>query len=251
MKAIIVDDEKKARENLRLLLAEYCPEVEILAEASDQASFQFTLYQLHPDVVFFDIQLGSQLAFDILDGLAKLDFQIVFVTAHREYAIEGYRYNALDYLLKPIDYQKLQTTVARIKEKMKETGNKDQLISTLSKQFVQLQTNPKITLADSAGLSIVELADIYYCMGEGTYTTVYLQEEKSLVISKNLKYFEDKLVPYQFFRPHKSYLVNLNFIEKVFKEDGGHIRMKNGAEIPVSRHRKKELYQVLERYSSL
>ncbi|WP_303319175.1 LytTR family DNA-binding domain-containing protein [Flavivirga abyssicola] len=245
LKCIVIDDEKKDRENIRLLLNLYCPQVEVIGEAYDKMSILEMLSTSKPDLVFLDIQLGAISIFEILNELDTINFNIIFVTAHDEYALKGYQYNAIDYILKPINPKHLIKAINKALDIKKKQISKNDIINDFKEFYSKTIEIPKISITDSKGVRMVKAIDILYCMSDGNYTTLIMMDESEIVISKNLKHFESKLTIYNFLRIHKSYLINLNHIDLLMKEQGGSVIMKNGKSLPVSRNSKKELYKKL------
>ncbi len=243
IKCIIIDDEKKDRENLRMLLESYCPQVEIIGEAKDKDSILKVLSTTEPDVVFSDIQLGTTSVFEVFNMLEHINFKIVFVTAFDKYAIQGYQYDAIDYLLKPIEPKRLIKVVDKTFRLGESQQAKDKKLEEFKSLYSQVMETPKISITDAKGVHIIKVKDILYCVSNGNYTTFVMVEESEIVISKNLKHFEEKLQDFNFFRVHKSYLINLDYVDFLVKEQGGSIIMKNGKSLPISRNSKKELYE--------
>ncbi len=246
LKCIIVDDEEKDRENLKLLLNNYCSEVSVIGEARDEKSIIELFSNSNPDIVFLDIQIGNLLIFEILNRLRIIDFHIVFVSAYDSYAIKGYQYGAVDYILKPIDPDKLIAVIKKIHKLKKDTTQREIDLATLKKTFQNSYISPKIPISDTKGTHILAVYDIIYCIGEGNYTKFVMNNNIEILISKNLKQFENKLTPYNFLRIHKSYLINLDKIKLLSKKQGVFALMDNGKEIPVSRTFKKNLYEAIE-----
>jgi two-component system LytT family response regulator len=242
LKCIIVDDEKKDRENMRLLLESYCPTTEIIGEAENRESILELLTTSDPDLVFMDIQIGASTIFDIIKKIDQINFKIVFVTAFDKYAIKGYEYNAIDYLLKPVDPRQLIKVVNKIQTIKKATNQKEQINNNFKAFYTNMTEGPKISITDAKGIHIIKVVDILYALSNGNYTTLILNHDSELVISKNLKHFEDRLNRYNFLRIHKSCLVNLDHIDFLVKEQGGAVIMKNGKSLPISRNNRKELY---------
>ncbi|WP_280935708.1 LytR/AlgR family response regulator transcription factor [Aquimarina sp. 2201CG14-23] len=243
LKCIIIDDEKKDRENIHMLLDSYCPQVEVIGEAKDRATILSVLSELKPDLVFIDIQLGAISVFDVLNELDSIEFKIVFVTAFDKYAIQGYQYDAIDYLLKPVDPKRLIKVVDKTFRLKDQLASKENIANDFKELYSKVMETPKISITDAKGVHIVKAIDVLYCVSDGNYTTFVMKDENEIVISKNLKHFESKLKDYNFFRIHKSYLVNLNHIDFLVKEQGGSVVMKNGKSLPISRNGKKELYE--------
>ena len=246
LKCIIIDDEPKARENIRLLLAEYCPSFEVIAESGDKAVIKTVLKTHKADVIFLDVQIGPTTIFEILHFEDVQHANVIFVTAHLNYALEGYTFKAVDYLLKPINPIALEKIYLHI---LSTHTKKEDSIQVPEKSIgisIQQQSGQKITLADANGLHLVAIEDIMYCLGEGTYTTFHMVDNKQKVVSKNLKVFEDKLSPFLFFRLNKSSLINLNCLHHFSKEDGGYVVMKDNKRLSISRNQKKHFFKTVE-----
>ncbi|MDY8134301.1 LytTR family DNA-binding domain-containing protein [Aquimarina sp. 2201CG5-10] len=241
LKSIIIDDEKLARNSLRLLLKAYCPQVEIIGEGGDRSSIRKLFKELEPDIVFLDIQLGNTTIFDIIPDIEDINFKIIFISAHEDYALKGYKYDAIDYLLKPVDPIKLKEAVLKAEQYInKEKASKDTVQENL-KTLYALRESQQIVLSDSRGLHVIKINDIMYCIAEGNYTSIILNGQPQMVVSKNLKFFEEKLTQSNFFRIHKSNLINTHYLKLLSNDDGGHIVMSDGKSLSISRDKKREL----------
>ena len=239
-KCIIIDDEKLARNSLKLLLKTYCPQVEIIGEAWDQLSIKKIFKELSPDIIFLDIQLGNSTIFDLIPNLEHIDLKIIFISAHDDYALKGYKYDAVDYLLKPVDPVKLKEAVIKATQHInKEIVSKNNIEESL-KNLYNLRESPQIVLSDARGLHVIKIEDIMYCIAEGNYTSIILNNQPQMVVSKNLKFFEEKLTQSNFFRIHKSNLINVHYL-KLLSNEGGHIVMSDGKTLSISRDKKREL----------
>lgn len=245
LKCFIIDDEKKDRENISLLLKNYCPQVEIIGEAWDRKSILEGLSEVDPDVVFLDVQLGSITIFDILDELETIDFKIIFISAYNQYALEGYKYNAIGYLLKPIEPKLLVENINKIIGLQEKNDSKDDAIANFKELYAKIHEVPKISITDSKGTHVIKIPSVLYCVSNGNYTTFIRKSEKEIVISKNLKYIESKLQPFGFFRIHRSYLINLDHVNTLIKEQGGYVVMSDEKSLPIARYSKKALYDKL------
>lgn len=246
--AIIVDDEQKGRESLKLLINEYCPKVEILALSSNVSDAYNNIMKLNPDLVFLDIQMKDETGFDLLKKFDKVGFEVIITTAHSNYAITAIKYSAIDYLLKPIDVAELQDAVARVEEKKNTPDILQRLGNLIENVKVSSVEEYKLAIPSSDGLMFIKASDIVYCEAEGNYTTFNLKNGKKYIVSKTLKEYENILNYHQFFRIHHSYLVNLKEIVKYTRGEGGFVTMSNGINLDVSK-RKKESF--LERISSV
>lgn len=247
LKCFIIDDEQKDRENIRFLLKAYCPIAEIIGEAGDRDSILEALSSMRPDIVFVDVQLGSICIFDILDDLDDIAFKIVFVSAYNQYAIQGYKYDALGYLLKPINPKSLIEVMNRIIEvtDQKEDNSIEAPLNGLGELYAKIHEVPKISISDSKGTHVIKIPSVLYCVSNGNYTSFMLNNDKEIVISKNLKYIESKLQHYGFYRIHRSYLINLDHVNTLVKEQGGYLVMCDGKSLPIARDSKRGLYDKL------
>jgi two-component system, LytTR family, response regulator len=246
MKAIIVDDEKNSCETLRVLLQDFCQNVEVkdTCQTIDAAVVAITKYK--PDVVFLDINMKGENGFDLLSKLTKIDFEIVFATAYSEYAIKAFKFSAIDYLLKPIDIEDLRRAVEKIeKRKGVVTSLKyDQLLSNLNPGN---EKNFKLALASSAGLTFIKIADIVYCEADSNYTTFFMADGKKILVSQTLKEYDELLSPHRFFRIHHSYLINIDAAKQYLRGEGGQVVMVNDVVLDVSKRRKEEFLKLFSK----
>lgn len=245
LKAIIVEDEAASRETLNNYINKYCPEVEVVEMADSVKSGLKAIKRINPDVVFLDIEMPYGNAFDLLDALDEIPFEIIFVTAYRDYAIKALNLSAAYYILKPIDIDELVFAVQKI-AKRKTAGDTNFhtkiLIENIKSTSIQ---NKKIVLPQMDGFEVVSINDIIRAEANDNYTNFYLSNEKTFLVSKTLKHFDDLLCDFDFIRIHKSHLVNLQYITKYIKGKGGQVRMSDDSFVDVSAIRKKEL---LERF---
>ena len=235
LNAIIVEDEANSREILRNYLGKYCADVSLVGEA---ASIQegLELIQKHDlDLVFLDVEMPFGNAFDLLDQLPDRTFETVFVTAYNQYAMDALNSHAAYYLMKPINIDELIKAVSYVQEiKYKENELADTVLQPKLKSV-----EGKITLPQQDGFQVLNITDILYCKADDNYTEIYL-ENKKILVSKTLKYFEDALAGFSFARIHKSYLVNVNEVVKYRKGKGGSVVVSNGKELLVSASKKKD-----------
>jgi two-component system LytT family response regulator len=237
LKAIIVEDEADSREILSNYLTKYCPTVQLVGEAASIADARrFIETNSTLDLVFLDVEMPFGTGFDLLDELPDRTFETVFVTAYNQYAMDALNSHAAYYLMKPINIDELVKAVAYVSEiRKKEDALADKVLkSRLNK------VEGKITLPQQDGFQILNVADILYCKADDNYTEIYL-ENKKILVSKTLKYFEEALSEFTFARIHKSYLVNVNEVIKYRKGKGGSVVVSNGKEILVSASKKRDL----------
>jgi len=250
IRAIIIDDEENSRETLKGKIDLFCPEVEIAGEADNVEDGIKAISEADPDVVFLDIQLtGESSGFDILNEIGnnpEVNPEIIFITAHNEFAIKAIKFSALDYLLKPIDPEELVKAIRKA-ESRKGLPKKSANFNVLVENIRQASDSPKkIVVPTSDGMHVIRLSDIIRLESSSNYTTFYLNNEKSLLASKTLKEFDNMLSGYNFHRIHKSHLVNLNYLKKYVQTDGGFLVLEDGTKIPVANRKKEHLLSTLK-----
>lgn len=226
--AIILDDELGPRENLKLLIDQFCPELKCFATADNALKGKRLVNELNPDVVFLDIDMPVLNGFDFLEMLPGKNFMTVFVTAHEEYAIDAIKVSAVDYLVKPINIEELQKCAKRLFNKQLNQGR------TLNKQL------SKICIPQSNGFVTLETDEIIRLEGRDCYTRIYLVSNKTFTVSKTLKEFEKMLTDDKFFRIHKSHIINLKYFKEFTTEDGGYAVLNDGTTLEISRRRHRE-----------
>lgn len=234
LNAILVEDEANSREILRNYIGKYCPEVNLVGEAS---SIQEGLQLIHNnklDLIFLDVEMPFGNAFDLLDQVPDRTFETVFVTAYDHYAKDAVNEHAAYYLMKPINIDELIKAVDYVSEvKQKEVNLQEGVLNAKTKGI-----KGKLTLPQQDGFQVLNVKDILYCKADDNYTEIFL-ENKKILVSKTLKYFEDALAEFPFARIHKSYLVNVNEVVKYRKGKGGSVVVSNGKELLVSASKKK------------
>jgi two-component system LytT family response regulator len=240
IRTIIIDDEPNNIEALRLLLQKYCPLIELIGVAENSRTGQALIINTQPDLVFLDIEMPFGNAFELLNSLSPVNFEIIFVTAFDNYAINAIKYSALDYLLKPLNIKELQAAVQKALERIKTkniTSKIDTLMYNLSVNKPVLQ---KVALPTLDGLVFVNINELVWLEARGSYTFVYMQDQQKIMVSRTLKEFEDILPLENFSRVHQSYIINHYFIKKYNRGRGGTIEMEDGTTIEVSMRKKDE-----------
>src|SRR4030095_142616 len=243
IRVIVIEDEEHSRSRLVQMLREHCPQVQVVAEANSVKTGLGAIAEQKPEIVFLDIELQSETSFEILERLPEIDFEVIFTTAFDHYALKAIKFCAIDFLLKPIDLNELQIAVAKAEKRLnKEYLNKN-LQALLDNIKMTSQNNHRIALPTLKGLLFVKVSDIIYCESKGPYTKFFLKQSDKIITSRHLKEYEGLLHEYNFFRIHKSYLVNLQEIQEYVRAEGGRLIMSNGATLNVSKQRKdKFLY---------
>ena len=244
MRAILVDDEPDGIRTLKKLLELNCPEVEIVSTCTDAIAAKQKLEELRPDVVFLDIQMPGKSGLDMLAELYEKNFEVIFVTAHNEYILQALQFSAVDYLMKPVDEDRLVEAVQRVRKRLrsdKPKENTETLLHNMNKASSPLDM--RLCLPTQKGFTIVKLEEIVYCEAQRSYTLFRFSNNKSILISKPLFDYERLLTTSIFFRVHKSFLINLMHVKEYTRGEGGTVTMSTGMEIEVSR-RKKEVFLI-------
>jgi two-component system LytT family response regulator len=246
--AVLIDDDDNLRSGMKTLLARYAPDMHIIGEADSVATGTELLLQNQPQVVFLDIHLGDGSGFDLLEEVnkkGKLNSQIVFITAHEQYAIKAFRFSALDFLLKPVDPEELEKVIGKIKnivDKNDSVAHIDLLLENIRKKVDNFK---RIALSNSDGIHLFEVSDIIRCESEDNYTKFYIKNNKPVLISKTLKEYEELLTEHGFERIHQSHLINLSYLKSYIKKDGGYVVMADNSNLPISQRKKERLQELL------
>jgi len=241
MRAILVDDEPDGIRTLQKMLELHCPQVTIEGTSPNATVARQQIRDIQPDVIFLDIQMPGQSGLELLTELPSKNFEVIFVTAHNEYMLQALQYSAADYLLKPVDEDRLIEAVQRV-EKRLETGKKEErteaLLHNLSK--TGSPSEMRLCLPTLKGFIISKLENIIYCEAERSYTVFHLEGNKTVTVSKPLLDYDNLLQDTSFFRIHKSFLINLLHVKEYQRGEGGLVIMSDNAEIEVSRRKKDQ-----------
>lgn len=244
IKAILIDDELNSLQNLEKKLQEFCPDVDIVAVTQKPEEGILLIRQHQPEVVFLDIEMPRMSGFRLLEEIGEYDFDIIFTTAYNHYSIDAIRISAFDYLVKPIGIEDLQHAVERL-TKSKGTQTKEK-IDILKKSLGENKSqDDKIAISTSEGIEFVPIKNILHIESKSNYSKIYLPEDKTITVSKILKDFEEMLSPYNFLRIHNSHLINLNYIKKYMRKNGGQVMLQDGTVIEISRRKKEEFLKMI------
>jgi len=250
IRALIVDDEPDARENLQLMLEEHCPEVDIVGQAGSAEEARERIASDRPQALFLDIKMPGEDGFQLLRSLGGLELPVVFTTAYDEYALQAFKENALDYLEKPIDPDDLQRAVGKIARLL---GEPDELAEQ-GRRVEALVNDPasplssRVAVPGRDGLQLLKPDEILYLEASDSYTTIHLTDGKRLVSSKHIRVFETNLDPRRFYRVHKSYIVNLEHLTGFSRSEGNMAVLDTGAMVPVSRRRLPEFLAMINTF---
>lgn len=240
IRAVIIDDEQNNIDNLRVLLAKHCADVIIIASALNADEGKRAILLQKPDLVFLDIQMPDKSGFDLLRSLSAISFEIIFVTAFDQYALQAIKFSAVDYLLKPINVNDLKNAVEKATERIaarKQNYQLENLISFLQNQYNK--NSHRIALPTLKETRFVLPETIIRCESSNNYTTFYLANKEKLIVSKPIYEYEELLREYGFIRCHQSHLINKKFIKSWVKADGGYLLLEDEAQIPVSKNKRE------------
>lgn len=256
LRALIVDDEEFARKNLAMMLEEYCPDIEVIGDASSKEQAKAIIESSEPDVVFLDIRMPSGAeGFDLLEEVDKKNFLVVFVTAFKDYAIRAFNASAVYYLLKPIDIEELQLAVERLIETSKTYKAEPENFNTyfdslkeLSRSVQGKKPSNRIAISHTKGLKIVEDHTITHLEASGNCTTIYFTDGTRYLDTRTLKVYENMLDQTRFVRIHKSHIINLDILQEYLNDDGHFAVLKGNIRVPVARNRVTEFVKMLKEH---
>ncbi|HCL05759.1 MAG TPA: DNA-binding response regulator [Chitinophagaceae bacterium] len=247
MTILIIDNEANLRNTLKELIKLSGFNFSIIIEASGVKEGIQRIHSENPDIVFLDIEMEDGTGFDLMKQIQHPQFQLIFVTAHNQYAIDAFRFSAINYLLKPVDPDSLKISLEKASANIKTKLLSDQIDILLQQLAGKTDKERRIVLRDIDNIYFVKVNDILYCMADGTYTRFYLQNQKDILVSKNLKEYENLLEPLGFLRTHHSYLVNPDKITMYDKSEGGSLILEGGVSVPVSQRKKEAIISILEK----
>jgi two-component system LytT family response regulator len=252
IKAIIVEDEQLGLQNLKNMLATHCPDVQIIGDAGSIKDGLALLQDsnIEPDVAFLDISLPDGLVFQLLNQIKPINFEVIFVTAYEEYAIKACEYSSIGYVVKPIDPDNLKEALARIRPK-EEGSETEKRLEIFNNYYNNPNAFTKMSISALDGIYFVSIRDIVRFEAEDNYTHIFLISGERITASKTIKSYEDLLRPFNFYRVHKRHVINLNYMRKFVKGDGGYLVMDDDIKIEVSRRRRPAFMEQLKRLQNV
>lgn len=247
LKVAIVDDEVACTNSLKLELEAYCPNVEIIQTFNSPDDAILFLNKESIDLLFLDIEMGNITGFDLLNKLKNISFDVIFVTAHDSYAIRAFEYSAVDYLLKPILKYRLIESIEKIEKKVAQIASYKSNFSLISNSYNSIQNKlPTIPIPTIDGLELINTDEIIYIEADGNYSLFYMKNPKEkYYVSKSLKEIESLLYGRNFIRSHNSFIVNLLYVKKYVKGNGGYLVLSTGQTVDVSRANKEKVMDAL------
>lgn len=243
LRAIIIDDEPAASKALAIDLAQFCAgDVEIQQICHSPLEGLKAINKFQPDLVFLDIMMPGMSGFELLEVLGQITFEVIFITAHNEYAIDAFNISAIHYIEKPVDKDKLKEAIQRVKDKRKNAFSNENLQHLLA-NLKQEDPEQKIGLPTKDGFDFIPVKEITYCLAEGNYTFIHRQNQKPILVTRSLKSLQQALPNRLFFRIHASHMINRSYLDKYIRGDGGYVLMEDGKNLSVSRSKKVQFLQ--------
>jgi two-component system LytT family response regulator len=244
---IILDDEQKNVQLLSNMLLQHCPRLKVVAAETNAKKGIALIQELQPQLLFLDIEMPHLNGFDTLRQLEPVNFEVIFVTAYGKYAVEAFEHHAAGYVTKPVNTEKLIAAVNSAIQRIEQKNINKNLFSLLEQNSKQAAPD-KIPLSTSNGLVFVKITDIMYCESSGNYTHFYMNDDKKIVVSRQLGEYEKLLPENNFTRIHDKYIINLAYIKEYIKGSGGEVVLENGKEIPVATRRKEDFLARFEKW---
>ena len=244
IRTLIIEDEQDNIDILQHFLKKYCHQVEVVGEALSVAEAKTKISTLNPDLLLLDIMLGESTGFDLLDTIKEYNLQVIFITAYNDFAIKAFKYSAVDYLLKPVQIDDLIDAIGKVEEKKNHSFTSNQ-ISALSQVLNQESKVEVLAIPMVDKIEFLKIDDIMWIKAERKYSLFTTSDNKNYISSRNIGSYEYLLEDNRFFRAHHSFLINLNWVNRINKGDGLFFEMKDGEVIPISRRKKQELMERL------
>lgn len=218
-------------------------DVEVAGSSSSLQGAYSGITKTNPNLVLLDVEIGSHTSFELLSKFESIDFKVIFITAHQKYAIDAFKFSAVDFLLKPLSFTALESAIQKAQDAGMST--QEQSLETLGHNLNNTKSRQKIILKTQDKIWVLELNEIVHCESDLSYTIFHTAKEQ-IMVSKTMGYYEDLLVPYGFYRVHKSHLVNLDHVRKIHKGDGGEAELSNGSVVPISQRKKEDFLKTLD-----
>ncbi len=238
LKTVIVDDEPDALNFINSIIGEYCPSLEVVGKAYNVTGGVQQINTKKPDLVFLDVEMPNGSGFDLLAKFPEKEFDVVFITAFNHYAIKAIRFSAVDYILKPININEFIDAVKRVIRKRSEKSYQGNENFRILMENLRSASPSRLAIPAADGMEYLNPKDIIRIEADRSYSWFYINGNRKVLVSRHLKEFQDLLSDRHFFRSHNSHLINLKYVRKYIRREGGSIEMMDGSQIPISRNRK-------------
>jgi two-component system LytT family response regulator len=240
LRTIIVDDEPDAVNFIRSIVEEYCPKLEVIGKAQSAKEGTKLIIEKNPDLVFLDVEMPQGSGFDLLAHFPEKTFDVIFITAFNHYAIKAIKFSAVDYILKPININEFIAAVDKVLDKRNNSDNRNASFTTLLEN-VRSTLPSKLAIPTSDGMEYLNTKEIIRVEADRSYSWFYLVDRRKILVSRNLKEYQELLTDRNFFRTHNSHLINLEHVKKYIRHEGGAIELDDGSQVPISRG-KRDLF---------
>ncbi|MCH2223520.1 MAG: LytTR family DNA-binding domain-containing protein [Crocinitomicaceae bacterium] len=246
-KVLIIDDENRTRSLIAKMIDSFGYDIQTIPEGENVQSGIKAIQKYNPDIVFLDIQMPDGTGFDVIRSIEDKNFQVIFITAHEEFAIKAIKFSALDYLLKPVDSSELRSALDKAIEAIEaiEESKSNTQYDALNSN-IQPNEKRRLVLKTQESVHVVELDQIIRCEADRNYTSFFLKENKKILVSKTLKEYETLLSSHNFLRVQQSHLINITYVDRYDKKNGGAVVMKDGSEVPLSPAKRDTFFKRLE-----
>jgi two-component system LytT family response regulator len=240
LRVVIVDDEPDAVKFIQGIISEYCPNLVVAATANSARDGVSIINQTNPDLVFLDVQMPHGSGFDLLSSFPEKTFDVIFITAYNHYAIQAIKFSAVDYILKPVNISELIEAVNKVEQKRSSLEYRNLNYSNLLENL-KAPIPSKLAIPTTDGIEYLNTAEIIRIEADRSYSWFFLTDKKKYLVSRNLKEYQELLQDLNFFRPHNSHLINMIYVKKFIRHEGGYIEMTDGSNVPISRG-KRDLF---------
>ena len=248
LRTIIVDDEPDAVKFIESISSEYCPNVEIVGIANSAREGVKLINEQQPDLVFLDVEMPHGSGFDLLSNFPQKDFDVIFITAFNHYAIRAIKFSAVDYILKPININECVDAVKKVEASRQKNKSSSSSIDALLEN-IRSALPSKLAIPTSDGMEYLNTNEIIRVEADRSYSWFYLTDNRKYLVSRNLKEYQELLGDRNFFRTHNSHLINLEFVKKFVRQEGGYVLMTDGSNVPISRSKKELFLEQMARLS--
>jgi two-component system LytT family response regulator len=248
LKTVIIDDEQDAVDFINSIIGEYCSSLEVVGKANNVVQGIAVVNEKKPDLVFLDVEMPNGTGFDLLAQFPEKDFEVIFITAFNHYAIKAIKFSAVDYILKPININEFIEAVNRVIKKRSERSSPGNENLRILMENLRSSFPSRLAIPTSDGMEYLNPKDIIRIEADRSYSWFFLSSNRKILVSKHLKEFQELLNDRYFFRPHNSHLINLKFVKKYIRKEGGYIEMTDSSIIPVSRNRKDMFLAVMAKF---
>lgn len=238
LKTVIVDDEPNAVDFINSVIGDHCPELEVVGKAYNVTSGIKKIEEQNPDLVFLDVEMPNGTGFDLLAHFPEKEFDVVFITAFNHYAIKAIKFSAVDYILKPLNITEFIEAVRKVLQKRGSSKSHGDENFKILMENLKSPVPSRLAIPTAEGMEYLNPKEIIRIEADRSYSWFFLTGNRKILVSKNLKEFQDLLSDRYFFRSHNSHLINLKYVHKFVRKEGGYIEMQDGEQIPISRNRK-------------